>query len=180
MDYDKWLQRFTSRLERFAYRITLLFVVLLFLVQAVLLNDYLRPYLNYTDRFEGRALLDDLQKVIARNVITDETDGFTETALLLELIPPPDEIPPDLTIIVNGKPHTLLGGEKLYLPVSPGDLLEVEGYVYGSNPAVIRIAEVYGELQAPQKGREIATFGERELVAWIIPQESGERSQESE
>ncbi len=178
MDYDKWLQRFTSRVERIAYRLTLLFVVLLFLVQAVLLNDYLRPYLNYTDRYEGRALLEDLQKVISRNVIMDEIiTESAETALLLELIPPPGEIPPELTVIVNGKPHALLGGEQLYLPVSPGDLLEVEGYVYGSNPAVIRIAEVYGELQAPQKGREITTFGEKELVAWIIPQESGVRNQ---
>ncbi len=169
MDYDKWLQRFTSRVERIVYRLTLLFVVLLFLVQAVLLNDYLRPYLNYTDRFEGRALLEDLQKVIAENVEGVKINGFEEPAVLLELIPPPGEIPPDLTVIVNGKPHALLGEEKLYLPVSPGDLLEVEGYVYGSNPAVIRIAEVYGELQAPQKGREIITFGEKELVAWIIP-----------
>jgi hypothetical protein len=169
MDYDKWLQRFTSRIERIVYRLTLLFVVLLFLVQAVLLNDYLRPYISYTDRFEGKALLEDLQKVIAGNVGVGEINRFEEPALLLELIPPPGEIPPDLTVIVNGKPQAQLSGDKLYLPVSPGDLLEVEGFVYGSNPAVIRIADVYGELQAPQKGREITTFGEKELVAWIIP-----------
>ncbi len=169
MDYDKWLQRFTSRVERIVYRMTLVFVVLLFFVQAVLLNDYLRPYLNYADRFEGSVLFEDLQKVIAGNVGTGELSSFEETAVLLELIPPPDQISPELTVTVNGKPRALLGDEKLYLPVSPGDLLEVEGYVYGSLPAVIRIADIYGELQAPQKGREITTFGEKELVAWIIP-----------
>ena len=169
MDYDKWLQRFTGSVERIVYRLTLAFVVILFLAQAVLLNDHLRPYLNYTDRFEGRALLEDLQKVIAGNVGRSESNGFKEMAVLLELIPPPGEAPPDLTIIVNGVPQAYLGEEKLYLPVLPGDLIEVEGYVYGNTPAVIRISDVYGDLRAPQEGREIITFGDKELVTWIIP-----------
>ena len=67
MDYDKWLQRFTGSVERIVYRLTLAFVVILFLAQAVLLNDHLRPYLNYTDRFEGRALLEDLLRFIMRD-----------------------------------------------------------------------------------------------------------------
>ena len=169
MDYDKWLQRFTSKVERIVYRVTLLFVVLLFLVQAVLLNDYFRPYLSYTDRFEGRPLLEDLQEVIAETVERGTINGFEEPAVLLELIPPPDSPYPDLTLIVNGKPYAPFTEENIYLPVSPGDLLEVDGNIYGSNPAVIRIAEVYGDLQAPEKGLEIVTFGEKELVSWIIP-----------
>ncbi|MEW5922085.1 MAG: DUF5359 family protein [Bacillota bacterium] len=169
MDYDKWLQRFTTRVERFVFRFTLIVVVLLFLVQAVLMNDHLRPYLSYTDQFEGRALQEDLQKVIAGKVEQGKSQGLEEPAVLLELIPPPGEKPPDLTLFVNGKPYAPLGEERLYLPVSAGDLLEVAGHVYGSKPAIVRIAETHGNLQAPTKGSEIFTFGEKELVAWIIP-----------
>ncbi len=169
MDYDKWLQRFTGRVEKIVYRLALAFVVVLFLTQAVLLNDHLRPYLNYTDRFEGRALLEDLQKVIAVNGGRSENNGFKELAVSLELISPPGVTPPELKIIVNGVPQAHLGEEKLYLPVFPGDLIEVEGNVYGNIPAVIRITDVYGDLRAPREGREITTFGDKELVTWIIP-----------
>lgn len=168
MNYDKWLQRFTGRIERIVYRITLLFVVLLFLVQAVLLNDSFRPYLSYTDRFEGKAILEELQEVITNNV-ERRMNGISETAVLLEMIPPPDAPPPDLTLYVNGKPYASFKENQLYLPVSAGDMLEIEGDIYGSTPAVIRIAEVYGDLEAPEKGMEIFTFGEKELIAWIIP-----------
>ena len=172
MDYDKWLQRFTGRLERVVFRLTMILIVLLFVVQAVILNDYLRPYLGNNDQFEDNAIMDDIQKVISGSVEQGYNFTIEEQAIVLELIPPPGEMQPELYLLVNGEPYTaLLSGERLYLPVSPGDLLEVSGNVYGTKPAIIRIADVYGKLQAPQKGKEIITFGEKELIAWIIPKQ---------
>lgn len=170
MDYDKWLQRFTTKVERIVFRFTLIVVVLLFLVQAVMMNDQLRPLLSYTDRLEGTALKEELQKVISGRLEQVESDTMEEKpAVLIELIPPAGEKPPDLTLFLNGKPYFSMGEEILYLPVTAGDLLEVAGQVYGNNPAKVRIVDVYGNLQAPVKGREILTFGDKELIAWIIP-----------
>ena len=170
MDYDKWLQRFTGRLERVVFRFTMILVVLLFVVQAILLNNYLLPYLGYNAHIERNAIIEDIQKVISGSIEEEEAITTEEQAIELELIPPPGEVQPELFLLVNGEPYAaLISGEKLYLPVSPGDLLEVSGNVYGTEPAIIRIADVYGKLQAPQKGKEIITFGEKELIAWIIP-----------
>lgn len=169
MDYDKLLQRFTGRLEQIVFRITLFFVVVVFIAQAVLLNYNLGPYLNSGEGFEGMGLLGELQQVIGGRLERDEASAAMEQAVLIELITPPGEPAPRLTLLVNGKAYSSIDEAELYVPVSPGDLLEVEGYVYGSQPAVVRIAEVYGELQKPQKGWEITTFGDRELISWILP-----------
>lgn len=170
MDYDKWLQRFTGKLERVVFRFTMILVVLLFVVQAILLNNYLLPYLGYNAHIERNEIIEDIQKVISGRIEEEEAITTEEQAIVIELIPPPGEAQPELFLLVNGEPYAaLISGEKLYLPVSPGDLLEVSGNVYGTEPAIIRIADVYGKLQAPQKGKEIITFGEKELIAWIIP-----------
>ncbi len=169
MDYDKWLQRFASRIESFVFRFVLSLIVLLFVVQAVLMNDYLRPLLGYTDQLEGKVLHEELQKVIAGRVEQTRKQPLEEMAVVIELIPPAEEKLPELTIFVNGTPRATLGRETIYLPVAAGDLLEVGGQVYGSKPATIRIVDVRGDLLAPVKGSEMLTFGEKELIAWIIP-----------
>jgi len=61
------------------------------------------------------------------------------------------------------------GDDYLYVTVEPGDLLEVVGEVPGNIPATIRVVQVLGTLKAPAEGDEIHTFGERDLLAWIVP-----------
>jgi hypothetical protein len=171
MDYDKWLQRFTGKLERVLFRFTMILVVLLFVVQAIHLNGYLRIYLGNNAYLERYTIIEDIQQVISGSVEREKALTVEEQAIVLELIPSPGKMQPELYLIINGEPYTpFVSGERLYLPVSPGDLLEVSGNVYGNMPAIIRIADVYGKLQSPQKGKEIITFGEKELIAWIIPE----------
>ena len=94
MDYDKWLQRFTGRSERVVFRLTMILIVLLFVVQAVLLNDYLRPYLGNNVHYKDNAIMDDIQKVISGNVEQGYNFIIEEQAIVLELIPPPGEMQP--------------------------------------------------------------------------------------
>jgi hypothetical protein len=172
MDFDKWLQRFVTGIEKFIFRIALAFVVLLFVVQAVLLDGDLRALFSKTDKLEGKPL-QDAQDVIGRKMAGEVQPVINgqeeEITLELELLPPP-EVSPKLFLLLNNEVAGSFGeGNNLKVSVRPGDLLEVTGEVPGDIPATIRIVGVYGKLKAPKKGDEIKTFGERELLAWIIP-----------
>lgn len=172
MDFDKWLQRFVTGTEKFIFRIALSFVVLLFVVQAVLLNSDLRALLSKTEQLEGQPLAE-AQDVIGRKMtgrippFSDEQEE--EIILELALLPPPG-VSPELFLLLNNEiAGSFREGHNLRICVQPGDLLEVIGEVTGDVPATVKVVEVNGNLEAPQKGFEIKTFGERELLAWIIP-----------
>ncbi len=173
MGFDKWLQRFVTNMEKIIFRTTLIFVVLLFIVQAMLLNGDLRTIFSKTDQLEGKPL-GSTQDVFSRKVIEKEQAalsprGKEEASLELALIPPPD-IFPELFLLLNNE---IVGSwqknNNLRVNVRPGDLLEIAGEVPGGIPATIEVVEVYGNLKAPKKGYAIQTFGEREFLAWIIP-----------
>lgn len=171
MDFDRWLQRFVTAVEKVIFRIALTLVVALFIVQAMLMNGNLRQFLSKTDRAEGTPVEQDVQDVMGRR-----TSGGTllddpvqdEIAVVLKLEEPPGNAC-TLYLLVNNQVVGQLGEENLYVNVQPGDLLEVIGEVPGDIPATIRVIEVYGKLQAPEEGYEIQTFGERDLLAWIVP-----------
>jgi hypothetical protein len=170
MDFDKWLQRFVTGIEKIIFRLALALVVLLFLVQALLTEEDSRLFLSKTDQFEGKPLTENIHDVISRRVIGEEkvTVPVEEPALLLKLIPPKG-ISPELFLLINNEIFAQFGETNIYVTVEAGDLLELVGEVPGNVPAVVQVVQVYGNLKTPQKGDEVKTFGERELLAWIIP-----------
>lgn len=176
MDFDKWLQRFVTKVEKIIFRLALGLVVLLFLVQALLIGDDARLFLSKTDQLEGIPIADSIQDVIGRGILEEETETLPaieektdeETALVIRLIPP-EGISIKLYLQVNNRIAAQFGETDIYIPVEPGDLLELIGDVPGNTPAIIKIVKVYGDLQAPEEGYEVTTFGEKELLAWIIP-----------
>jgi len=163
MDFDRWLQRFVSRIEKFLFRGTLLFIVFLFVVQALMTQNTIRQLFSTTDQFEGRPLIEEVQEAFGRSIIEEN-----RYAVLIEAVYPPGNAQ-TLIILQNGKVSGELTDEPLRLAVNPGDMLEVFGSVAGGTPAVVRVKKVEGSLSQPLPGYEIATFGERELLAWIIP-----------
>lgn len=165
MDFDRWLQRFVTAIEKIIFRTALALVVLLFIVQALLMNGNLRQYLSITDKIEGQPVKEEIQEVMA--VPAGELQE--EVTLVLELIDPPKS-PFTLYLLINNKVAAQFGKENICINVRPGDMLEVLGEVPGNVPATIRIKEIYGNIKAPRKGHEIKTFGERDLLAWIIPE----------
>ncbi|RJX23672.1 MAG: hypothetical protein C4554_10385 [Dethiobacter sp.] len=171
MDFDRWLQRFVTAIEKIIFRVALALVVLLFIVQAMLINGNLRLFLSKTDRMEGKPVLQNIQDVMGRKITGAErpvSPAHEEITLVLELRSPPG-ISCNLFLLVNNQVAGQFGEENISITVQPGDLLEVIGEVSGETPAAIRVVEVYGKLKAPGKGHEIKTFGERDLLAWIIP-----------
>lgn len=171
MNFDKILQRFVTRAEKIIFRVTLALLVLLFVVQALYLNEEFRPFLSVTDRLEGKPLSEDVRDVLGGRTEREGTPGtehHVEAALVLELIPPPGNSP-ELYLLVNGRVKGRFGTEPFYVSVSAGDMLEVMGHVPGNEPAVIRVVEVKGNLKAPEAGYLIKSFGDRELLSWIVP-----------
>jgi len=168
MDFDKWLQRFVTGVEKIIFRLALVLVVLLFVVQALLMDGDSRLFLSTTDKLEGTPVLENIQDVIGRSVANDLPPVLEETALTLELLPPPNT-KPELYLLINGNPVAQLGETNIYVTVEAGDMLELSGNVPGDIPAVVRVVSVQGKLKAPEEGHEVTTFGEKELLAWIIP-----------
>ncbi|GEM_PF-626748 len=176
MDFDRWLHRFVTRIEKILFRLAFLFIVLLFVVQALLLNETTRNYISKTDLFEGEPLPDYVQDVLGgriyrgeEDIILTEEETFTEEAALTIKLLAPLETPVELFLLVNGETAARLGEKSVYVNVAPGDLLEVTGEVRGNRPAVVKVVEVHGELKFPEAGHSITTFGDRDLLAWIIP-----------
>ena len=168
MDFDKWLQRFVSGVEKIIFRLALVLVVLLFVVQALLMDGDSRLFLSTTDKLEGTPVLENIQDVIGRSVANDLPPAQDEIALVLELLSPPN-VNTEIFLLINGSPVAQLGEKNIYVTVQAGDMLELTGSVPGDIPAVVRVVNVHGKLKAPEKGHEVTTFGENELFAWIIP-----------
>ncbi|NMB41539.1 MAG: hypothetical protein GX996_06365 [Firmicutes bacterium] len=175
MDFDRWLQRFVTAIEKIIFRVALVFVVLLFIVQAVLLNGDLRLFLSKTDKVEGKPVMQEAEarETMGRKIITEKTQSSYLTqegiTLVLELKAPP-EGSCTLYLLINNEVVEQFGNESICVNVQPGDLLEVIGKVSGDRPASISIVEIHGKLKSPEKGYELKTFGERDLIAWIIPE----------
>lgn len=163
MDFDRWLQRFVSRIEKILFRGALLIIVFLFVAQALMTEKNVRLYFSATERLEGEPLEGNVQQAFGRSVV-EENKYF----LLIETVYPPGN-DQTLVILQNGKVSCELTNEPQRLAVAPGDMLEVVGTIAGGAPALVRIEEVEGNLSQPLPGYEIVTFGDRELLAWIIP-----------
>ncbi|MGI6318667.1 MAG: DUF5359 family protein [Firmicutes bacterium] len=174
MDFDKWLQRFVTKVEKIIFRLALGLVVLLFLIQTLLMEDDARLFLSKTHQFEGIPVMENIQDVIGKKIVEEETSPVTaeekaeEKALVLRLLPP-EGVSIELFLLINNKIYAQFGEADIYVTVEPGDILELVGEVPGNTPATVKIVKVYGELRAPKEGLEVNSFGEKELLAWIIP-----------
>ncbi len=168
MDFDRWLQRFVTAMEKIIFRTALALVVLLFIVQALMINESFRQYMSITDKIEGDPVKENIREAMAK-ASSGEIRTQEEVTLVLELVDPPQS-PFTLYLLVNNKVAAQLGEKDITINVRSGDMLEVVGEVQGGVPVTIRIKEIYGNIKAPRKGDEIKTFGERDLLAWIIPE----------
>jgi hypothetical protein len=175
MDFDKWLERFVTRVEKIIFRLALGLVVLLFLIQALLIEDDARLFLSKTHQFEGIPVMENIQDVIGRRIVEEKTSPVAteekadkEKALVLRLLPP-EGVSIELFLQVNNRIVAQFGEADIYVTVEAGDILELVGEVPGNNPATVKIIKVYGDLRAPEEGLEVNSFGEKELLAWIIP-----------
>ena len=94
MDFDKWLQRFVTKVEKIIFRLALGLVVLLFLIQTLLMEDDARLFLSKTHQFEGIPVMENIQDVIGKKIVEEETSPVTaeekakDKALVLRLLPP--------------------------------------------------------------------------------------------
>jgi len=170
MDFDRWLQRFVSKIEKFLFRGALVFIVMLFVVQALMTEESIRRYLSTTDYLEGKPLAENVQEAFSKSLSEQEKypEAAQEYSVVIEAVRPPGPAQ-EIFILLNGKVAGELKEKPLTLFVTPGDMLEAVGTVTGGTPAVVRIKEVHGGLSEPLPGYEIHTFGERELLGWIIP-----------
>jgi hypothetical protein len=137
----------------------------------MLMNGNLRLFLSKTDRVEGKPVMQDTRDVMGRKITGERIPSppvQKEITLVLELEAPPGN-PCTLYLLVNNEVAGQFGDENIYINVQPGDLLEVIGEVSGDMPASVSVVEIYGKLKAPEKGHKIKTFGERDLLAWIVP-----------
>ena len=167
MDFDRFLGRFVTRMEKIMFRLVLVMLAALFVIQAVLINEDYRSLLNNTESFEGEPLNQEIQDVFGQTSPQGITHVGEEVFLTIELIPP-FEVDPELFLLVNNRVVGRLGEHPLNISASPGDMLEVFGDVPGENPAIVRIIDVRGKVDSPEAGDEITTFGDRELLAWIV------------
>ncbi|MGI6328294.1 MAG: hypothetical protein ACOX1I_04990 [Dethiobacteria bacterium] len=174
MDFDKWLERFVTKVEKIVFRLALGMVVLLFLIQALLMEDDARLFLSKTQQFEGIPVMENIQDVIGKKVVEEKAspvitaEKAEEKALVLRLLPP-EGVSIELFLQVNNRIAAQFGDADIYVRVEAGDILELVGEVPGNTPATVKIVKVYGDLRAPEEGLEVYSFGEKELLAWIIP-----------
>ncbi len=175
MDFDKWLERFVTKVEKIIFRLALGMVVLLFLIQALLTDDDARLFLSKTQQFEGIPVVKNIQDAGGEKTVEEKTSPVStaikadeEKALVLRLLPP-EGVAIELFLQINNRIAAKLGETDIYVAVEEGDILELVGKVPGNTPAAVKVVKVYGGLRAPEEGLEVYSFGEKELLAWIIP-----------
>ena len=168
MDFDNFLGRFVTRMEKILFRLVLVMLAVLFVIQAVLTNEDYRQYFNQTEALEGEPIIQEIQDAIGRTVAPGNTLPGQEIIVTIQLVSPP-EIVPELFLLINNRVAGKLGELPFEVTVMPGDRLEVFGNVPGNEPAKVKIIHIQGEVDIPKTGDSIATFGDREVLTWIVP-----------
>ncbi len=168
MDFDNFLGRFVTRMEKILFRLVLVMLAVLFVIQAVLANEEYRQYFNQTEALESKPIIQEVQDVIGRTVTPKNILPGQEIVVTIQLVSPP-EVVPELFLLINSRVAGKLGELPLEVTVMPGDRLEVFGDVPGNEPAKVKIIHIQGEVDVPKTGDFITTFGDREALAWIVP-----------
>ena len=170
MDFDKLLQRFTSRAEKYLFRAALVFVVLLFVVQALFLEER-DNILSFFD--EKKHTKDDpspkkVEEVMARNTVDPGREPMVkdDIKLILEIIPPQGK-DPELLLVLNKKVKGVLKPGKSYIKVDTGDELAIKSESKFDFPVLVRIIEVHGDISSPTEGEFIWNFGEKEELTKV-------------
>ena len=122
---DKWFNGFSRRVESHVFYFTIIFIVLLIVIQALMINGDVRQYLSRVDMLEGEPYT---YTIIGEDDHDMERLSGSERApssmeLTLEVLPPQTR----LKIMVNGEEKAILYDKPLVITVEAGDLIEVEG-----------------------------------------------------
>lgn len=131
-------------------------------------NTNIRYYLSKVEQLEGVSIFasgeipEDIKKPLHENVLSEQR--YSLTLKILDMVEGTE-----LKILLNGEKAAFLAEERLVLNVQPGDLIEVSGFVPGSEPAAVVIVDANG-LKSPARGDTIHTFGDYDLVGWAIPE----------
>ena len=172
MDFDKLLQRFASRVEKLLFRAALIFVVLLFIVQAVFIEerDNIISFLEETQPTKKETSKEEVEEVMAHNTFEPgpNSELEDEVKLVLEIIPPRGKSP-ELFLMVNKEVKGELEPGKSYINVDTGDKLEIKSGRKFDLPVLVRIIEVHGDVSSPTEGKFIWSFGEKEELTSVEP-----------
>lgn len=168
---DRWFGYFLRRVESYVFYFTIIFIIMMVLIQALMINSDIRQYLSRVDVLEGEPYTH------SHGVgdMFDETEKTTGAGsgpfqapmeITLKVVTPQTR----LKILVNGEERVTLHDKPLTIAVEAGDLVEVESDENCNNPAKVRVIGAVG-LQQPRVGDEITVLGDNQLVGWAIPED---------
>ncbi len=168
---NRWLAYFLRRVENYVFYFTIIFIILMVLIQALMINSDIRQYLSRVDVLEGEPYTHS----------HGEEDIFGETEKMTGAGSDPFQAPMEITleivtprtrlkIMVNGEERATIHDKPQTIAVEAGDLVEVESDENCNNPAKVRVTGAVG-LQQPRVGDEITVLGDNQLVGWAIPED---------
>lgn len=168
-DFDKWFRRFARRVEKALFNLILCLLLLLFISQAIMTNPSIRHYLSTIERLEGLPIMHKIQgnDTMEVGISSSSPENKQKYHLVLEVSYPGGKQLP-LDILINGNPQHSPAGKYAVLSVEAGDLLEIKGDVVGKEPVVLKVLAADG-LQSPAVGKTIETFGDTDLIGWVVP-----------
>ncbi len=173
MNFNRWLRRFSSSLEKFLFYATLGFLGLMVVVQAVMVKTDIGYYLNSVHRLEGEPYELDKEKHskqedfsgVLKDLDYSRYTGEEIYEVTLKVIPEVD----NLKVIINEQERKVIEGKTVTVEVSAGDLIEIYGEANKEVPVTVRVASSPG-LVSPEEGKEVLAFGDYEMVGWVVPQ----------
>ncbi len=165
---QSWLQKWSHKLERFLFSSALFFLVLLVAGQLLMNSSRARYYLNRVEFLEGEPYLWS-EETFFPDTFARGAAEEPEGAYWVELSLTGGSA--RLNVLRNGDVAGVLHQENLKVLVQPGDLIELEGEIDGSDPVVVEVLAVHG-LAYPSAGMRVTTFGDYDLLGWAVPGDS--------
>ncbi|NLC12315.1 MAG: hypothetical protein GX767_08715 [Firmicutes bacterium] len=176
----KQLAKLVLGFEKFLLQAALILIVILFVGQVLLTHEGVRTILSKVDQLEGdKVEINTYQDVMTRDVIAQNTHREPDYYIILEVLSSESgemalaegEF---LEICINEEPAATIEteNESVLLAVNPGDLITIEGHLDKKKPAIISIKDIHDGLLHPHKGYSIYTFGEGEILGWVVAKEN--------
>lgn len=134
-----------ERFERFLFRLIVVGVLLLVVVQVMLAGDTFRYYHSGTERLEGSPVSSGVE-------LAAEGENSKPAALItFKLLD--YAAAPKVNLMINNRTVASFTGAEVTVAVEHGDLLELDGAFY-THPLVFKVEGVSGPIAYPQPGQE--------------------------
>ncbi len=163
---QRWFKQRAPELERFLIGVTLILSTLLIVSQLLMTWGSVRGYLNRVDYLEGAPYYWPEKGYFSGDAGAASEQSVFTGLYWLELNM--REGTGSLEVLRNGAVAGVLRSGSLIVYVKPGDRIEVRGEISGSEPATVEVKSVYGLLY-PRAGDSIVTFGDNDLIGWVVP-----------